>query len=79
VGTKYVTTAEPVAIGNATPKLTGGLSNTFSYKGFSLYVLTDFKWGGDIYSFDYATAMGEGKAPETLKERNGGGLPYTYP
>ena len=23
--------------------------------------------------------MGEGKAPETLVERNGGGLPYTYP
>lgn len=79
VGTKYVTTAEPVAIGNATPKLTGGFANTFTYKNFSLYVLTDFKLGGDIYSFDYATAMGEGKAPETLYERNGGGLPYTYP
>ncbi|TNV71684.1 hypothetical protein FGO68_gene11071 [Halteria grandinella] len=79
VGTKYVTTSEPVAIGNAAPKLTGGLSNTFRYNNFSLYLLSDFKWGGDIYSFDYAAAMGEGKAPETLKERNGGGLPYTYP
>ena len=79
VGTQYVTTADPVAIGNANPVLTGGLGNTVSYKNFSLYVLTDFKWGGDIYSFDYASAMGEGKAPETLLERNGGGLPYTYP
>ncbi|MFT4017212.1 MAG: SusC/RagA family TonB-linked outer membrane protein [Agriterribacter sp.] len=79
VGTQYVTTADPVIIGNATPKLTGGLGNTFSYKAFSLYILTDFKLGGDIYSFDYASAMGEGKAPETLVERNGGGLPYTYP
>lgn len=79
VGTQYVTTADPVAIGNATPKLTGGLSNTFNYKNFSLYFLTDFKLGGDIYSADYAAAIGMGLSPATLKERNGGGLPYTYP
>ena len=79
VGSQYVTTDDVVAIGNATPWLTGGLGNTFKYKNFSFYFLTDFKLGGDIYSFDYASAMGEGKAPETLKERNGGGLPYTYP
>ncbi|MCK7556491.1 SusC/RagA family TonB-linked outer membrane protein [Chitinophaga sedimenti] len=79
VGTQYVTTDDPVAIGNATPKLTGGLSNTFNYKGLSLYVLTDFKLGGDIYSADYAAAIGMGLSPRTLKERNGGGLPYTYP
>ncbi|RPE12491.1 SusC/RagA family TonB-linked outer membrane protein [Chitinophaga lutea] len=79
VGTQYVTTDDPVPIGNATPKLTGGLSNTFSYKNFSLYVLTDFKLGGDIYSADYAAAIGMGLSPSTLRERNGGGLPYTYP
>jgi len=79
VGTKYVTTKDPVAIGNSTPFLTGGLSNNLRYKNFTLYILTDFKMGGDIYSMDYASAMGEGKAPETLEERDGGGLPYTYP
>jgi len=79
VGTQYVTTAAPVPIGNATPKLTGGISNTFHYKNFSLYFLTDFKIGGQIFSADYGAAMAEGLAPETLKERNGGGLPYTYP
>ncbi len=79
VGTQYVTTTDPVPIGNATPKLTGGLANNFHYKNFSLYFLTDFKIGGQIYSADYSAAMGEGIAPETLKERNGGGLPYTYP
>ncbi|MHA4812163.1 SusC/RagA family TonB-linked outer membrane protein, partial [Flavitalea flava] len=78
VGTQYVTTADPVPIGNATPKLTGGLGNTFRYKNFSLYFLTDFKLGGQIFSADYSAAMGEGLAPETLKERNGGGLPFTY-
>jgi iron complex outermembrane receptor protein len=79
VGTQYVTTADPVAIGNTTPKLTGGLSNTFRYKNFSLYFLTDFKMGGDIYSMDYSAAIGMGLSPSTLAERNGGGLPYTYP
>ncbi|MCU7547577.1 SusC/RagA family TonB-linked outer membrane protein [Chitinophagaceae bacterium LB-8] len=79
VGTQYVTTNDVVPIGNATPWLTGGLGNNFKYKNFSLSFLTDFKLGGDVYSFDYASAMGEGKAPETLVERNGGGLPYTYP
>jgi iron complex outermembrane receptor protein len=79
VGTRYVTTKDPVAIGNATPFLTGGLSNNFRYKRFSLYFLTDFKLGGDVYCMDYASAMGEGKAPETVVERNGGGLPFVYP
>ncbi len=79
VGTRYVTTTDPIVIGNATPKLTGGLGNTLRYKNFSLYVLTDFKLGGDIYSADYAAAMGMGLSPSTLNERDGNGLPYTYP
>jgi iron complex outermembrane receptor protein len=79
LGTKYKITNEPIAIGNAAPKLTGGIGNTFRFKNFTLYGLIDFKLGGDIYSFDHSTAMGSGIAPETVKERNGGGLPYTYP
>ena len=79
IGAQYATTPDLVKIGNATPKITGGISNTFSYKNFSLYVLTDFKIGGQIWSGDYATIMGQGEAPETLKERDGGGLPFTFP
>ena len=79
VGTMYKITNEPVEIGNAAPKLTGGVSNTLRYKNFSLYGMIDFKLGGDIYSVDHATSMGSGLAPETLVERNGGGLPITYP
>lgn len=78
-GTLYKITQEPVAIGNAAPKLTGGLGNTLRYKNFSLYGMVDFKIGGDIYSFDHSTAMGSGISPATLVERNGGGLPYTFP
>ncbi len=79
VGTQYKLTTDPVPLGNYTPKLTGGISNTFRYKQISLYVLTDFRIGGQIYSTDYAIAMENGLSPQTLKERNGGGLPYTYP
>lgn len=78
-GTRYEITNDPVAIGNAAPKLTGGLGNTLRYKNFSLYGMVDFKIGGDIYSFDHSTAMGSGISPATLVERNGGGLPYTFP
>lgn len=79
IGTRYVTTDEPVAIGNSAPNLTGGISNNLRFGNFSLYALVDFKLGGDLYSSDYASAMGNGLAPATLVERNGGGLPYTYP
>ncbi len=69
-----------VPLGNATPKLTGGITNTFTFKGgISVSALIDAKIGGDIWSGTYATIMQQGQAPETLKERNGGGLPYTTP
>jgi len=79
VGTQYVVGKDPVKIGNAAPKLRGGIGNNFRYKNFRFSALVDFKIGGDIYSVDHATAMGSGLSPITLKERNGGGLPYTFP
>ncbi|MGX5818728.1 SusC/RagA family TonB-linked outer membrane protein [Chitinophaga lutea] len=78
-GTQWVLTSTEVPIGNAQPFLTGGIGNTFRYKGFSLYVMADGKFGGDTYFGTYAAAMGNGLLNETVKERNGGGLPITYP
>ena len=79
IGTQYKITSDVQAIGNAAPKLTGGLGNAFRYKNFRLNTLMDFKLGGDIYSIDHAVSMGSGLSPETAAARNGGGLPYTYP
>lgn len=79
IGTQYVVGSDPVKIGNAAPKLTGGLGNNFRFKNFRLTSLIDFKLGGDIYSFDHSVSMGSGLAPETAAARNGGGLSYTYP
>ncbi len=44
-----------------------------------MYALVDFSVGGDIWSGDYAASLSSGLSPETLVERNGGGLPYVYP
>ncbi len=38
-------------VGKAFPDFTGGLTNSFSYKGFTLRVLTTFQFGGNL--FDY--------------------------
>lgn len=38
------------AIGDANPKYTGGLNNTFSYKGIDLSIFLDFTVGNDIYN-----------------------------
>lgn len=37
-------------IGDANAKFNLGIANTFNYKGFQLYVLLDWKNGGDIYN-----------------------------
>lgn len=39
-----------VAIGNANPKYSGGINNTFSYKNFDLSVFLNFTVGNDIYN-----------------------------
>lgn len=79
-GTLYQATTTPVPIGNTTPKFRGGITNTFTFKGgLSFSMLVDCKVGGKIWSGSYATLMQQGLAPETLKERDGGGLDYTTP
>ncbi|MES2774085.1 MAG: TonB-dependent receptor [Bacteroidota bacterium] len=45
-----ITDLDRVAIGNANPKYTGGISNNFSYKGIDLSVFLNFAVGNDIYN-----------------------------
>ena len=42
----------PKVIGNITPDWTGGVRNTFNYKGLSLSFLIDVQQGGDTFSTD---------------------------
>ena len=46
--------------GNAIPDFFGGITNTFTYKGFSLNVLMSFAVGGDIYDGIYGGLMDAG-------------------
>lgn len=78
-GTKYLITDTRVPIGNASPDFIAGWNTEFVYKGFRLAALIDTKWGGDIYCGSYVISLQTGQSPETLLEREGGGLPYTDP
>ncbi len=46
--------------GTAIPKLTGGFTNTFKYRGFSLSALIVYQIGGKIYDGAYQSLMGSG-------------------
>lgn len=78
-GTKYLITDTRVPIGNASPDIVGGWFTELHYKGFMLTTLIDTKLGGDIYCGSYVINLQTGLSPETLIEREGGGLPYTDP
>ena len=48
----------------------GGITNTFSYKGFTASVLVDALVGGDVISFTSGTFKSNGSLEETGKDRN---------
>lgn len=54
-------------IGNALPKWTGGVNNSFSYKNFNLSFLVDMRWGGDIFSYTLWHNQANGTATNTVK------------
>ncbi len=56
-------------LGSGAPDWTAGFSNTVSYQNFSLDVLVDAKWGGQIFSGTNATAYSNGLHKETLEGR----------
>lgn len=67
-----------VKVGNAMPKAIGGLTNTLSYKGISLTVLTDFRFGGHIMPTGIYWMMSRGLLEESLRgmDAEHGGLRY---
>ncbi|MCZ8216274.1 MAG: TonB-dependent receptor, partial [Cyclobacteriaceae bacterium] len=46
--------------GSAIPDVSGGITNTFSFKGFSLSVLFVYQLGGKVYDATYQGLMGAG-------------------
>lgn len=74
----YTLSDEMTKSGNILPKATGGVANTFTYKGFALDVLIDYRFGGQIVSTPLHYATGAGMYESTMKYRDeaNGGLPY---
>lgn len=60
------TSSTPKILGNTTPKWTGGMQNTFSYKKFSLSFLLDARWGSQFFSTTLWHGYSTGTAPVTV-------------
>lgn len=67
-----------IKVGNAMPKVTGGLINSIQYKGFSLDVVTDFRFGGHIMPTGINWLTSRGLTEESLNAMDAehGGLRY---
>lgn len=67
-----------IKVGNILPKASGGISNTFSYKNFSLTTMVDYRFGGQMISTPLKYGISSGMYTSTLKYRDAahGGLPY---
>jgi TonB-linked SusC/RagA family outer membrane protein len=58
-------------LGNGVPDFTGGINNSFTWKGINLTFLIDFKSGGDIFSGTNMRATQQGFTEQTLQGRAG--------
>ena len=65
----YLPADSQTTLGNTTPDWTGGLNNTFSYRGFTLNVLLDFVQGNEIYSTTKYQMEAKGTGSWTVEGR----------
>lgn len=59
-----------IKVGNCSPDFLLGWSNTFTYKGFSLYLLIDGRFGGDVLSQTEAELDQRGASKRTSDARD---------
>jgi TonB-linked SusC/RagA family outer membrane protein len=64
-----IKTTQPIYLGNFNPDWTGGVSNTFSFKGIFARALFDIRQGGVFISRFYNKGMGAGILEESAYER----------
>lgn len=67
-----------VRIGNAMPKLTGGITNTLSFKGFIVDATVDFRVGGYVMptALNWMTSRGLTEESLNYMDKEHGGLSY---
>lgn len=61
-------------LGNGVHRVTGGITNTLSYKGIYADFLIDFKLGGDLYSGSNVRLVGQGDHKMTVEPTSGLGF-----
>lgn len=66
-----IATQDYVPIGNGLAKATGGLNNSFSWKGINLSFLIDFRIGGKIFSGSNNRLVQWGMSEQSLQGRAG--------
>lgn len=73
-GSNGLPTLQPTQqiIGNIQPDWTGGMLNTFTYKGITLTALVDVRMGGDIFDEGTGTGRWTGQYAETALGREEG-------
>jgi TonB-linked SusC/RagA family outer membrane protein len=76
-GFPYLAADEKI-IGDPNPDFVLGLTNTLSYKGFTLSALWDWRQGGDIYSVTVASLLGRGVTKDTEDREHAWIIPGVY-
>lgn len=67
-GDGVITAADQKVIGRTTPIHTGGFSNNFTYKGFSLNVLLQWSYGNEIFNANRLIFEGNARASYNLNQ-----------
>jgi len=70
--------SEMKTVGNFTPKVTGGLGNTVTYKDFFVDFLIDYRFGGSMLSLGNHYMTGAGMFENTMdyRDEEHGGIAY---
>ena len=67
-------TADLCVLGNGTPKMLGGISNSLRWRGVTLGLLFDMRFGGEIFSVTNSAAYDNGLHKNTLQGRSEGSI-----
>ena len=74
----YINDTESGIIGDPNPDFKMAMTNTFTYKGFTLSAMLDFQKGGCVYSSYLTDLLGRGVTKDTEDRLGGRILPGVY-
>jgi TonB-linked SusC/RagA family outer membrane protein len=76
---RLLATPDFVPVGSSIPKHTGGWNNTLTYKGLTLGVFFDYKFGGTVLSSTLLNMTRQGHSMLSLEGRREGEAGLTFP